>query len=602
MKNNKLFVIVLALCIAGIMAGCSKEDAKSEEEIIAETQAMIEANAEEWAEEDAANVAAEAAAETEEKEPEKVIEPDIQAEYPIYEILSDFSGKRAWVKYTKDNNIHYGLIDTNGFLIYSLDSSDLRDWNWNEAGAITTPEGTCCIYSGPFLGSLKYPGMIIVDSAGNVIFDGNNQGEDTEFYYLGYGDGSYLVLKHIANFSQNGYYFCEMSVSGDIVKEIECNIETDRDSPPLDQNFSYCGCDLFFGTDRNSYIWFYDRANGNFYSSESKFSDQLYPIGIYQEKYIVFQDARVYADFLNIQEGYYYVHSIDTMYNPAEQITVTDAFIRIAKSTYGEGLFNSPDGIYDLSGNLIHTYPEEWEIDYAGPFENGFAILQVIGADGKDYVTAVNAEGTVQYEPILCTFSSWSDVRGFIVVHEDENGSQFIINPEGEKEEYNLSQFGDSCGSWHNGFMRTNHVDSGYTAFSDFYGNLIENVIVVTNYDEVKDTNWLTGEKFTEDVTEEKKEKDYSFISNYIIDGKWINIGADTFGQAQEGAVIVFDGNNCNFFSPNDTYAFYESGDWYQLDCTSPLADTVSFTVKTIDDNHIDIFYGNTIVELERVD
>ncbi len=96
--------------------------------------------------------------------------------------------------------------------------------------------------------------------------------------------------------------------------------------------------------------------------------------------------------------------------------------------------------------------------------------------------------------------------------------------------------------------------------------------------------------------------KNYQKIKNFSLYGKWKNIGVGTYGQAQKGAIIVFDGANCNFFSPNDTYAFYEEGDWYRLDCTSPLADAVSFTVKTVDENHADIIYNNGIVELERVE
>lgn len=77
--------------------------------------------------------------------------------------------------------------------------------------------------------------------------------------------------------------------------------------------------------------------------------------------------------------------------------------------------------------------------------------------------------------------------------------------------------------------------------------------------------------------------------------------GKDTYGQAQKNAIIVFNDSNCNFYSPIDTYAFYTDGDEYRLDCTSLLGETVSFKVKTIDADHMDIFYSSGIVELERI-
>lgn len=93
----------------------------------------------------------------------------------------------------------------------------------------------------------------------------------------------------------------------------------------------------------------------------------------------------------------------------------------------------------------------------------------------------------------------------------------------------------------------------------------------------------------------------YIMLDDFSIDGKWKNIGAATWGQAQEGAIITFNGTSCNYFSPVDSYAFYlEDGD-YHLDCTSPLGDTVSSVVKIVDEDNIDIYSGSAIIELTRV-
>jgi hypothetical protein len=81
---------------------------------------------------------------------------------------------------------------------------------------------------------------------------------------------------------------------------------------------------------------------------------------------------------------------------------------------------------------------------------------------------------------------------------------------------------------------------------------------------------------------------DYS--GDFVIEGKWKQVGEKTFGQAQEGAIIVFDGTHCNFYSPQDTYAFYKNGGKYQLDITSLLfAENFSFKVEIIDENNISI-------------
>lgn len=93
-----------------------------------------------------------------------------------------------------------------------------------------------------------------------------------------------------------------------------------------------------------------------------------------------------------------------------------------------------------------------------------------------------------------------------------------------------------------------------------------------------------------------------SQFENYSIEGTWKNVGSTTFGQAQAGSIIIFDGTHCNYFSPYDTYAFYaENGQWV-LDCTSYIfADTLNFLVDTIDENTINIYYGSDAVQLKRV-
>lgn len=97
--------------------------------------------------------------------------------------------------------------------------------------------------------------------------------------------------------------------------------------------------------------------------------------------------------------------------------------------------------------------------------------------------------------------------------------------------------------------------------------------------------------------------KNYTNPKKFSIEGKWKNVGEYTFGQVQSGSIVVFDGTNCNVFSPQDTYAFYKDGDSYRLDCTSLFfSETLSFTVKIVDKEHIDIYYGSDYLELSKVD
>jgi len=91
--------------------------------------------------------------------------------------------------------------------------------------------------------------------------------------------------------------------------------------------------------------------------------------------------------------------------------------------------------------------------------------------------------------------------------------------------------------------------------------------------------------------------------SNFSIDGKWKNVGENTFGQAQKGSIVVFNGTNCNWYSPQDTYAFYKDGDNYRLDITGALfGENRSFKVVVTDKNNIEIYNGSTPISMKRVE
>ena len=93
-----------------------------------------------------------------------------------------------------------------------------------------------------------------------------------------------------------------------------------------------------------------------------------------------------------------------------------------------------------------------------------------------------------------------------------------------------------------------------------------------------------------------------SGASSFSIEGKWKNTGTGTYGQMQSGAIVTFDGKNCNVFSSGDTYAFYKEDGAYRLDVTGLLGGSPSFAVTIIDNDHISMTTGSsTTVELTRV-
>ena len=89
---------------------------------------------------------------------------------------------------------------------------------------------------------------------------------------------------------------------------------------------------------------------------------------------------------------------------------------------------------------------------------------------------------------------------------------------------------------------------------------------------------------------------------DFVIEGSWLSVGDNGFGQAQPGITVTFDGTHCNFFSPYDTYALYQDDGQWKLDCTSFLfSETLTFKVEVIDADCINVYYGSDCTELSRI-
>lgn len=109
-----------------------------------------------------------------------------------------------------------------------------------------------------------------------------------------------------------------------------------------------------------------------------------------------------------------------------------------------------------------------------------------------------------------------------------------------------------------------------------------------------------TLERMQEEALPEYQDESAT-LDTFSIVGSWESTGSEGFGQAQPGTTVTFDGTHCNFFSPYDTYAFYQDGGQWKLDCTSVLfSQTLTFAVEVIDANSINVYSGTTCTELKR--
>lgn len=260
--------------------------------------------------------------------------------------------------------------------------------------------------------------------------------------------------------------------------------------------------------------------------------------------------------------------------------------------------------------NIAIDCSQYYFVRYPISFLNGYCVLAIRNPDGAPYLTVIDENGNQIFSPIKYPDAysnlSWDSYgRGYV----SENC--FVLTDESNPLYYQAAKTGN-FGIYIT--LEGEVIDSGYDSvcpFSDGY-SLVRKYdygdhyyFLNTDFEDAFPQSKTVNSSESMGPTEqsvEAIEKNYIIMNDFSIEGKWKSVGSYGFGQAQPGAIVAFDGTNCNFFSPSDTYAFYADSDDYRLECTSFMStSTAAFTVRIIDADHIDVYYGDNITELQRI-
>ncbi len=463
-----------------------------------------------------------------------------------------FSEGVAWITV---NNAHAMLINTSGEVLYYYNSDHMNTVK----------------YSGFFQGvSLFENGAtgdtFLIDTSGNVVWSKENGISDIEAIY-GVGSVESIEITYPAEF--NGYLVetvyvntfektCYLSA---IIKPDGTWLFEPLEDNPIRLEKCYC---RYSDTDKNPKI---DFIIVNLFSGEKLFvewtaKNQPEAIARWQEEY----------DRAN-QDGLLYNNELQGFTDSSGNIVI------------------------DCSGYILEPY-------FTPVFHNGYCVLSIQNADRADYITVIDTDGNQLFAPIKN--SDAGDRYGFV------SDGYFVMTSKPSNVEkfdplyYQFRQGGENCYITLEGEIYDYELNHGCIfPFSDGYSLVCtdwysdEYMFIDTNFNDAfpQSSNGQNNENG------KAIEKTYVTMNNFSIEGKWKSVGSYGFGQAQPGAIVAFDGTNCNFFSPSDTYAFYADGNDYRLECTSFMStSTAAFTVKIIDADHIDVYYGDNITELQRTE
>lgn len=569
---------------------------------------------------------------------------EIIPQFTINKHLTFFNSGRAWVSFKdRNNDSFWALIDENGntkivakrtgdygFCLNGGDSAYLYQNDLNNNGtSLFTPNDS----------------ILLVDADGKEIINLQPDEYVKSYEAIAYSGDTLAIKKNVSSFSENGDYLFFVSADGTIYdEEIDITgMELDRLKQfSLDEDHLILG-DLYYLDLEKHSLKRFPGINGD--------RDQLrFVIPPYEGVCLAY-----YTDFYN--GGHCFGVSVDSI-NEIADIGTTDTL-----STYlntltdvsgwgGPDLKEANEGLYYPGYNHTFYYydgtiatelpqfPEGVANAGFGAFSGGYAPMRLVGADKCLYVTMFDKNGQLLYEPIKCD-SDLKYFEGYFYIDDasyitpegkivEDSGDDVVRDFVGINENVALRQIGsmESELLYKNGYGFFKKEDGihvkkwdGSEEFSQitigsetvyfddakpYWYEQIEEEQPISEETNISEDLQATDNDLLQEESQKtpiSSPKTYTTMNNFSIKGKWKSVGEYGFGQAQPGAIIVFDGNNCNLFSPRDTYALTKGQTDYTLDCTSSFtADTVSFTVKIIDKNNIDLCRGEYITELKRVE
>lgn len=131
---------------------------------------------------------------------------------------------------------------------------------------------------------------------------------------------------------------------------------------------------------------------------------------------------------------------------------------------------------YNINGEVAIDFPEyhgKYTYD-CSPFYNGYAVMQIIGADGLSYITAINKNGEMQFEPI----------SGFDAVYISEDAQYITAVKNGSVTIFDIngnSLISIECAGItpeNRGYDNIYNVYDGVIKIKDFYVNVEDGTVI----------------------------------------------------------------------------------------------------------------------------
>ena len=340
-------------------------------------------------------------------------EPAAEPQYSVVQLrnIPTFFEGRAWAySYDRsafgDGKDRYYLIDDNGVAHYTVTASDLR-YALNASGDINL---------GVLSDDVAYvsygTGFVLIDRDGNEYC----RCDDPETTLFGrYGD-RFLVGKLTSTYSEKHFDLYLIDKTGAVVSDVLMSFDDRR-------IFTNMGFGIF-----GSKNLILNLATDRIFELDDNLSDLSFT-----SEEVLYRRYRITPSDLADENAFAAWKERCAEWNKLDAVRRTNDNVRFSEGLYVLQNAEEP-GYYDEQMNLVVPAPEVPDtvrLVKLLPFCDGYAAVYLKGADGKDYVTVIDREGKMQYDPILRYGDASMTVEGYL--YQTVDGKPMLIDVTGQQ-------------------------------------------------------------------------------------------------------------------------------------------------------------------------
>ena len=387
---------------------------------------------------------------------EDELEPQIDQEPEVYLNLdgmsilamAPFEDGVGWVQYMSDGEMFTAAVETDGHLLFKIPGPVWYVSPFEMGAAYVVISDNATYYSNAAGGYEQVASAVtheeIYDLDGNLWYSTAWSSYDEE-HILCSKDDKFVVLRHESGLDHNDWTLGTIDRFGDTVDEFRsydgvgggllpswkskysgtkmlpnkygAGYGNGNDGDPGDGFSRYIGDGAFYLTG-GSLLYQPEKQTVGALKGTTLVSD------VFDGKVLSYWNGTYYVQDINSSDANSVQALRDNQYTDIKARGFSDGF----RHMMVENLLYHDHAYYDIDMNRAVEITDYTNLEMDGSiFHDGYALIALKGMDGKGYVTVIDKNGTVQFEPIQAKKASQRVSDGYFVVRTDTECAVYDI-------------------------------------------------------------------------------------------------------------------------------------------------------------------------------